>query len=170
MDDPIALIKERLAKAEAKEARAEKVWEAAKVETAEFRTALKVMMEITGESATQTATTPSANVAERQLTIVRLLRVGDAVGAAPADIYEMYKLLATEEISIDTFRTTIWRMKDVDFCDGADLWLVKGDNGRYWKVPGTFETRQRHEQSVAVFAEANRAKAFADADDDDTPF
>jgi hypothetical protein len=150
VEDALNLIRDKLAKAEVKASRAEKAWESARNEVADLQTALRVMSELTGESLAPTTATASANVAERQLLIVRLLRAGEANAAAPAEVFDMYKLIAGEDISIDTFRTTIWRMKDIAFNDGPDLWLIKGDNGRYWKEPGTLETRKRLGETTAL--------------------
>lgn len=171
MDDPVSLIKERLAKSEAKEARAEKAWQAAKNETAEFRTALKVMMELTGAAPASAPSGSAASIAERQKIIVQLLQVGEEDAQAPADLFESYKLLADEEINIDTFRTTIWRMKDRHYDIGWDTWLVKGATGGYWKLPGTLDTRKRHEGAVAAAeAEVDRTiRGYAEDDDNDPP-
>jgi hypothetical protein len=144
MDDAIPLLKERLAKAEARALRAEKAWKTAKNEVADLTTALRVVSELTGESPTG-AVGANAAVAERQRLIVGLLHVGENNGQSPAELFEAYTGSAPEDINIDTFRTTIWRMRDKDVRIGDDIWLVKGANGQYWKVPGTFGTRARME-------------------------
>ncbi len=169
MEDAIALIRDRLVRAEVKAARAEKAWETAKNEVADLQTALRVMTELSGESPSSASAASSANVAERQLLIVRILRVGEGNATSPADIFDTYKFIATEEISIDTFRTTIWRMKDNSFSDGLDLWLVKGDNGRYWKEPGTIETRKRYEESQRAKMPVRPGPALEEYDDE-VPF
>jgi hypothetical protein len=145
--DHIALIRERLSKAEIRATRAEKAWESAKNEVADLLTTLRVLGEVTGESPPPVTANASAAVAERQKLIASLLKVGEAAASSPSDIFEMYKMFASEDISIDTFRTTIWRMKGHPFQVGDDLWLIMGDSGAYWKEPGTFETRARWEAS-----------------------
>lgn len=164
MDDAVRLIRDRLAKAEVRATKAEKAWEAAKNEVGDLQTALRVLLGLTGESPGLNAA--SAPVADRQVQIVRLLRVGEERSQAPAEIFDNYKLFATEDIAIDTFRTTIWRMKDKAFHDGDDLWLIQGENGRYWKVPGTLNTRKRHDDRPSILPPVS---ATID-DDDDIPF
>ena len=43
-------------------------------------------------------------------------------------------MLFDSELSLDTFRTTIWRMKDKEYAVSGDTWTVKNDGGRYWKI------------------------------------
>ena len=69
----------------------------------------------------------------RQLDIVQLLGVGREKGKPPADLYASYNLVGAEDITIDTFRTTIWRMKDKVFETAGAVYVVHGDGGVYWK-------------------------------------
>lgn len=162
MESAVTLIRERLAKAEIKAARAEKAWETAKNEVSDLQTALRVMSELTGES----APTSTANVAQRQLIITRLLRVGEANAVSPSDLYEQYQAASGEDLNLDTFRTTIWRMKGGGFQDGPDLWLVTGDSGKYWKEPASLGTSQRYE-ALSAFGPGN-IQHDTDPDDDVT--
>lgn len=170
MDDTISVLRERLAKAETRAARAEKAWETAKSEVADLTTALRVMMELSGGSA-PVSSGASATVAERQRLIVELLRPNENEGKSPADLFEAYQILANEEISIDTFRTTLWRMRDRDVRIDDDIWLVKGANGQYWKVPGTFGTSARLEaQREAGVRDARGDADYLDDEDSEPPF
>jgi len=139
MKDALNLLKERLGKAEAKAARAEKAWESAKSEVADLRTAYRVMSGLAGESDSAGV---SVSMGERQKTIMGLLQIGEEHGRSPAELFEAYKALSDEEISIDTFRTTIWRMKDVGYPDEWGVWIVKGDSGSYWKEPASMAARE----------------------------
>lgn len=171
MNDPIAILKDRAGKAAAKVARAEKALETAKTEYTELQIALRVMAGITGESLPTSSAIPSAAVAERQKTITGLLKVGEENASAPAEIFEAYKVLASEEISIDTFRTTIWRMKNNPFQTGDDVWFVQGNDGLYWKVPASVDTRKRAAAEQAPVAPPTPVQHYDDFDDDsEVPF
>lgn len=170
MEAALNLIRDKLAKAEAKAVRAEKAWELAKNEASDLHTALRVMSELTGESVGAAPPTSSAAMVARQQLIVQLLPVGEAKAVPPAELYNTYNLLGDEQIGIDTFRTTVWRMRDSDFAHGPDRWLVKGDNGRYWKEPGTFETRMRHEEALRAAAAQSAPIVNFDDDDERPPF
>jgi hypothetical protein len=172
MSDTMAILKERVAKAEAKVARAEKALESAKNELSDLQTTFRVMSEISGESPTPVSVS-SAAMAERQKIITRILPIGRENGQAPAEIFEAYKLVGLERITIDTFRTTIWRMKNNPFQTDKDTWYVEGDNGVYWKTPATFNTQARladsqgHQPPVPPLP----IQGFSNFDeDDDTPF
>lgn len=160
MSDALATIRDRLGKAQAKAARAEKAWEAAKAEAQDLQTALRVMSEIMGEPPTIQA----SSTQNRQILISRLLQVGEENGKSPADIFDEFSAAASENISTDTFRTTIWRMKDNAVSDGQNMWLIKGDNGRYWKLPATWNTTNRQTEAERI------ASKWGASDDDDTEF
>ncbi len=131
MTDHIALLRERLEKAEAKVDRYRKSLKTAEKEHTDLLTALRVIEEITNVSESNASGTPTT--IGRQLAIVNFLGVGRENAKPPADLYATYNLFEGEDITIDTFRTTIWRMKDRVFeIDGADF-VVHGDSGAYWK-------------------------------------
>lgn len=142
MDQAISLLKERLAKAEAKESRAEKALESAKNDTERLRTTLEVLLDLQSESGGESGSgANSAAMASRHSTILALLQIGEEAAQAPAEIYQGYRLVG-DDISIDTFRTTIWRMKDNTFTDMLGSWMVKGDNGKYWREPVSMGARE----------------------------
>ncbi len=137
MKEHLTLLRERLAKAEAREARAKKTLETAKIETSDLQTALRVMSELAGES----SPSPLTSGGDRQKAILRLLPIGEASPKSPAELFEAYSLIADEVINIDTFRTTVWRMRDKAYHDEWGVWLVKGDTGNYWKEPASISAR-----------------------------
>lgn len=53
---------------------------------------------------------------------------------SPADLYSTFVFFEHEDIAIDTFRTTLWRMKGRTFKVGEVVYEVEGDDGTYWKV------------------------------------
>ena len=132
MENPIEILRQRVAKAEAKEARAEKALAAAQAERCDLQTALRVMESIAGE-ATGEGAPATDSVGNRQAQILKLLREGADSGRAPADLFAPYKAATQDEINIETFRTSIWRMKDKQFRDGGQTVWVRGNNGIYWK-------------------------------------
>lgn len=131
MNDPVALLRERVAKAEAKLIRAEKSVESARTELTEFQTALRVMEGLIGESASVSA--PSTSTAPRQSHILSLLSDQPSRAKPPADLFESYAFLGAEEITLDTFRTTIWRMKNKTFDTPNGTVTVRGSDDGYWK-------------------------------------
>jgi hypothetical protein len=131
MSDHLSILKDRLAKAEAKVQRHKKSLESAESELSDLMTAMRVMEEIANGGDSNTAGTPTT--IGRQLDIVKLLPVGRKKGASPADLYASYNLYAGENITIDTFRTTLWRMKDKSFEMDSTEFVVHGDAGVYWK-------------------------------------
>ena len=165
MDDAIALIQERLTKAEVKAARAEKAWESAKSEVSDLTTALRVMTELSGGDSA--AVGQSSSTADRQVAITNLLKVGEEEGRAPADLFEAYREEVGDGINLETFRTTIWRMKDKAVHVGSDVWFVKGANGQYWKIPATYNTKLRSEQ---VKLDELMGTNVESAEEDESPF
>lgn len=131
-DNPITLLKERLAKAEAKKARHKKLLEAAEAEVSDVQTALRVFNEVMNPGA-DTKSTDSNSTTERQLNIAMMLGDGKEHAKAPVALYPSYTALFGDDINIDTFRTTIWRMKDRKYDLGNGVWVIEGDNGLYWK-------------------------------------
>jgi hypothetical protein len=151
MVDPLVIARDRLAKAEARLKRAEKAVESARSEVADLRIAVRVMAEITGESAEPT--TQESSVSSRVSQIFSLLPVGEQNGVAPAQIYEKFKLMDGDDISADTFRTTIWRMKDkIYLFTGQMPAAVRSADGKYWRDPIA-----RKEAPDAEAAEASKS-------------
>ena len=83
---------------------------------------------------------------------------------APADLFGLYKAIYGEDINIDTFRTTIWRMKDrlYDLHDGS--WFVEGESGVYWK---TSKLIGNIEQVLGKPFNATEHPQFGGPDDDE---
>lgn len=134
MNDPVALVREKLVKAEAKVLRAEKAVESARTELADLQTTLRVMEGLLGESAGSAANpaTPSG-VPARQSMILSLLGIGPEKAQPPAELFDDYKAFANEEITLETFRTTIWRMADKVFDTPKGKMAVKRSDDGYWK-------------------------------------
>ncbi len=130
--DPVSILKERLAKAEAKSSRHKKAWEASEIEVADLRTTLRVIVDVMNPD-NAAKSNDSASTLERQRSIAMMLGDSKERAKAPADLFSAYNLISGEDINIETFRTTIWRMKDrvYDLHDGR--WVIEGENGLYWK-------------------------------------
>lgn len=131
MTDHVAILRSKIEKAESKVQRYRKSLESADSELSDLVTALRVIEGIANDTDSNGAGTTTTMT--RQLDIVRLLGVGRAKGQPPADLYASYCLIGSEDIKIDTFRTTIWRMKDQEFETEGGSYIVYGDSGNYWK-------------------------------------
>jgi hypothetical protein len=132
MEDAISALQDRLTKAQARLVRAQKALDSSLSEVTDLETALRVLASINGESPNAT-TTPA--VSNRQVAIIGLLGVGRNKAAPPAELFEKYRSRTGEDITIDTFRTTIWRMKDKIHTDEVGQWAVEASEGAYWKTP-----------------------------------
>lgn len=133
MTDHLSILRDRIEKAESKVRRYQKSLETAESELSDLETALRVFEGIANGGDSNGAGTPSTM--GRQLEILRLLTVGREKSQAPAELYKTYTYVGSEDITIDTFRTTIWRMKDKVFDADGSEWVVHGDSGNYWKEP-----------------------------------
>lgn len=133
MTDHVAIIKGKIEKAESRVLRYRKSLESAESELRDLHTALRVLEGIASGVEGVASSVPSTM--GRQLEILRLLTVGREKGQPPADLYKSYIRLGGEDITIDTFRTTIWRMKDRVFEMHGAQWVVHGDGGNYWREP-----------------------------------
>lgn len=131
MTDHMAILRGRIEKAESRVQRYRKSLKTAENELSDLTTALRVIEGIAGGGDSNVAGTPVTM--GRQLDIVRLLGVGRENHRTPADLYASYCRLGGEDITIDTFRTTLWRMKDRVFQVSDAEYVVRGDNGSYWK-------------------------------------
>lgn len=132
VSDAISLIRDRLTKAEAKVSKHEKALESARSEVTDLQTALRVMADITGESVSA-GKGGSASIGARQMTILQSLGTGMERSKPPADIFVEYKMSDGDDISADTFRTTIWRMKNKTFAVNDEAFVVRAQEGMYWK-------------------------------------
>lgn len=150
MTDTITLLKDRLHKAESKVSRYEKTLETAKNELLDIQTTLRVLGEISGESHSESPIQGHSSVGERQLQILALIPEGQSKAAQPVALYDLFKVLYGEVVNIDTFRTTIWRMKERQFEHSGTVWFVSSDNGRYWKVPMAEENETPEAKATSV--------------------
>lgn len=133
MVDHIALLKERLTKCETKVSRYRKTLETAENELVEVKIALRVLGEISGESPDAVKTEGTSSTANRQQEIADLLGVGRQQGKSPMELYDAYGLFGEDEINLETFRTTIWRMKGRKYVKDGISYIVRSGDGRYWK-------------------------------------
>jgi hypothetical protein len=162
MEDTLAALKERIGKAETRVQRYEKSLETARSELADLHTAFRVISDIAGIAEANPAPSPAANISNRQSIIVGLLKDGRARAAAPVDLYNGYSQFSDENISIDTFRTTIWRMKDKNFKVDGITYVVRSEDGAYW--------RECEDDFAALAAELPKQPDFSDDDDSEVPF
>ena len=126
-------LEDRLGKARAKVDRCEKAFETARLEVSDLETALRVVRSMSGESGAAKPAQATSPMSNRQRDILSVLHTGRDNSQAPAQIFEAYKLIGDFDISLDTFRTTVWRMADNVFTLGDSLFRVFRENGRYWK-------------------------------------
>jgi hypothetical protein len=142
--DHILILKERRMKAEARAIRHKKALEVAETEIDEIGIALRLLGEIENQSTTIAKADGTATTAGRQLSIVELLGNGPENRQSPIDLFEAYKKAGLDSINIDTFRTTIWRMKGKAYRLADVEWRIEGSDGHYWKkfenLHATFHT------------------------------
>lgn len=127
----MAAVKERRAKAEGKVARALKALESAQKELADVAAAERVLADITGES-----TEPKAgdgSVSPRDIEIAKLLPSDPAEAISPAELYPVYLKHSGDDINVDAFRTAVWRLLKKTIRGEVKTWIVKSDNGKYWR-------------------------------------
>lgn len=135
MADITSQIKELYAKAAAKVERAEKALDAARSELADLEAALRVIESLTPTGSMEATKVRAADaMAERHANILHILPEGPENGLEPKELHSHFSIIYGSDLSLDTFRTTIWRMKDKAFRaeDGGE-WIVKNTDGRYWK-------------------------------------
>lgn len=129
--DVMALLKERKAKAANKLARAQKALESAEKELADVIAAERVMAGITGESA---ESKPSeGGVSNRDIAIAKLIPTDSVAAKSPAELHVIYVSEAGDDINLDAFRTAVWRLQKKVIRGTEKSWVVKADNGRYWR-------------------------------------
>jgi hypothetical protein len=131
--DHILILKERRMKAEARALRHKKALEAAETEIDEIGIALRLLGEIESKSSSTTRQGSVNGTAGRQLSILGLLGSGSENRKSPLELFDAYKSVGSDDINIDTFRTTIWRMKGKVYRLEDVEWRVEGDEGHYWR-------------------------------------
>lgn len=163
MEDTLAALKERIGKAETRVQRYEKSLETARSELADLHTAFRVLSNMAGIAEANPAPSPTANISNRQSIIVGLLKDGRTSATAPVDLFNGYSRFSDENISIDTFRTTIWRMKDKSFKVDGITYVVRSEDGGYW--------RECEDDFTALAAGLPKQPDFSAYDDDsEVPF
>lgn len=133
MTDAVAILKDRLTKSQAKVARIKKQLEAAEIEVSDTQTALRVLDQVFNQQAGESGSGEQSTTMVRQMDILSILRVGQENASTPADLFEGFNLISFETVNIDTFRTTLWRMKGKVYVHDGAKFVVEGDNGIYWK-------------------------------------
>jgi hypothetical protein len=96
-------------------------------------------------------------VSRRHNYIIQALPVDEAEAKSPAEIYASFVAETGDRVtSIETFRTTIWRMADgrAPFtCDGSEWFILRSDAG-YWKEPAQAIEARRAETTGSVHESA----------------
>ena len=133
MTDHVNTLRSLIEKAAGKVTRYKKTLESAESELRDMHTALRVIEGLSSESVAGNASAPTTMA--RQIGIAEILGVGRAGAKPPSELYATYHKMSIEDITIDTFRTTIWRMKGKTFEFGGQVWDIEGDSGMYWKEP-----------------------------------
>lgn len=133
MQDVLAALKDRRAKAEARIARARKALEIAKKELDDLEAAERVISAISGESLGIPAA-PS-NISERDRTMTKLLATDASAAQAPAELHAIYIEETGDDINLDAFRTALWRLQKKAVRGESRDWLVRSEGGRYWREP-----------------------------------
>ncbi len=129
----MAALKERKAKAASKVARAEKALESAKKELVDVLAAERVMAEITGESVE--VKVGEGTVSRRDIAITRLIPADRANALSPAELLPLYLADGHDTINLEAFRTAVWRLLKKVVHGDAKAWVVKAENGKYWREP-----------------------------------
>lgn len=131
MDDVLAALRDRRAKAEAKIVRARKVLEIAKKELDDLEAAERVFAAISGESVGVTA--PQGSVSERDRVMTKLLATDAMTAQTPAELHQIYLEETGDDINLDAFRTALWRLQKKEIRGMSNTWVVRSEGGRYWR-------------------------------------
>lgn len=126
----LSSISEKILAAEAAVTRKEARLAQAMAVLDDLRVAQRVCCEIFGLAAPTTEVREPSAVSIRQKAILELLGIGPGEAKTPAMLFDAYWDLRLEQTTIETFRTTIWRMKQRRrFGD----WIIHSADGSYWK-------------------------------------
>lgn len=131
MVDVMAAIRERKEKALSKLARARKSLSSAEKELDDVLAAERVMAEITGES--PAAKPAEGGVSERDIAIAKLLPTDKDLSKSPAELHPIYVKESGDPISLETFRTAIWRLLKKVIAGTEKSWIVRSEGGKYWR-------------------------------------
>ena len=157
--DTVSLLRERLAKAEAKVTRAERSLEAARNEVGDIQTTLRVLDELAGETKRSEGGSDQSN---RLTSLLLAIPDSEFASASPAEMWEGFKLVYTDPANLEAFRTAVWRMKDKSYTWKGESWIVRAADGRYWR-----ETESVADDSAA-FSRTGTTSAWDE--EDDPPF
>lgn len=172
MDDIVSQIQERYAKAVAKVDKAEKALESARSEVTDLQAAIRVIESLSPSLSSGPRSNVSDSMVERQQNIVSILGVGPDKGLEPKELHAEYAVVFDGNLTLDTFRTTIWRMKDKAYDSGGSRWTVQNENGRYWKRPAATADDENPFAQYATTIErtAPNLSAWDDDVDSEEPF
>ena len=131
MDETISLLRDRLARSRVKVEKLEKALELAKTEIADTETTIRVLGGIASEPTGSSSATTHSSVSARQREILSILPTSADSALSPMVLFESFGG-KTGGINVDTFRTTLWRMKDTEFRHGDAAGTVRATEGRYW--------------------------------------
>lgn len=141
MDMVIRQLQDRLARAQMRAEKAEKLLETANAEVSDLQAAIRVLASLEGGEGASRGETRRAlasdAVAVRQTNILQILPLGEEHEKEPKALHELYQLqFPNDDLALDVLRTTLWRMKirRQEFRSPSGLWKVCSDNGRYWKL------------------------------------
>lgn len=129
--DVMAALKERKEKALSKVSRAEKALDSAQKELADVLAAERIMSELTGESPEPKSSDSAASERDRQIT--KLLPTSEADSISPANLHSIYTTTYADPISLEAFRTAVWRLLKKTINGEEKVWTVHSNNGRYWR-------------------------------------
>lgn len=131
MQDVMAALKDRRAKAEAKLVRATKALETARKELLDIDAAERVFATITGVSILPQALPGTGS--ERDKAMTRLLGTSSTEAHSPAELHPIYIAETNDTINLDAFRTALWRLQKKVVTGNEKDWIVRSDGGRYWR-------------------------------------
>jgi len=175
MADHLEILREKLKKAEARASRARKTLESAEKEVVDFSTALRVIEGLTAENNGSSVSESAAPTADRQNKIAQIVPTGAENSISPVDLFPAYTKASGDGISIDTFRTTIWRMKGKDYQVAGETYTIHGERHGYWKVPVSDDEDDfpfdPHEYDPVEAAEQSAAATgYLRDDDNEVPY
>lgn len=157
MDNIIEQLRDRAARVAAKVEKAKKALEAAVSELADVEAAIRVIEDMQGGGGRVGV---SDVVAERQANILKIMDSVRASASEPKELFSRYVTQFGDDITLDTFRTTLWRMKGKGpFHEGGEQWSVENQAGRYWKEKAIlalsdfdemFDEEARHKENEAA--------------------
>ena len=129
----MAALRARKDKAQGKVSRAQKALESAQNELADVLAAERVLADITGESLEPK--TNESVASKRDIDIARIVPAEAELAMSPAELRPLYVEETGDQISIETFRTALWRLQKKVIKGTEKTWIIKSENGKYWREP-----------------------------------